>query len=467
MTEFDVVVLGGGSAAEGVWERLHGHTVAVVEADRVGGECPYVACMPSKAMLRSAEVRTLLRAAPALGAIRTSCGPGDGRSAYAAATARRDRISEHRDDRDMAGALERSGVALLRGHGRVAGPGVMTAGDTAIGFRDLVIATGSLSTTPPISGLDTVPTWTSDEALSSDILPASLAILGGGPVGCELAQVFADFGCAVVLLEAGPRLLGGEEPSISDGLRRTLQGDGVEVRLDTTVTEARATDGGAALVLEDGATVEAERVLLATGRRARIEGLGLETLGLHPGDALEVDDRCAVPGVEHLWAAGDVTGVAPFTHTARYQGSIIARNLMGDPARADYRALPRVVYTHPPVASAGITVAAASEQGLDVEVSSADLAETARSITEAADEPAAGCLVLVADRTRRVLVGAGAIGPGADAWIGVAALAIHARVPVEVVAEMIHPFPSFNEAYAAPLRDLATRLAPAREAVAR
>ncbi len=462
MDEYDVVVLGSGSAAEGVWQNLNGRAVAVVEMHRVGGECPFTACMPSKAMLRSAEVRELLREAVAFGAATApGCDPGDGRAAYAAAVARRDRIAERRDDTGMARSLRRAGVALLRGRGRVARPGVVDAGGVEVGYRDLVVATGSEPAVPPLQGLDAVPTWTSDEALSSADLPASVAIRGGGPVGCELAQVVAAFGSRVVLVESAPRVLSREEPLVSQVLLAALRRSGVEVRLETTVAEARvASPGpGALLLLEGGGSIEAERVILAAGRRPRVGGLGLGLLGADVDEGpLRVDERCAVPGVEHLWAAGDVTGVAPFTHTAGYQGSIIARNLMGEPACADYRALPRAVYTHPPLAAAGLTAAGAHEQGIDVETACFDAGQTARALTEGADEPAGGCLVLVADRARRVLVGASAVGPGADSWMGQAALAIHACVPVEVAAGMIQPFPTFGEAFAPPLRELAGRL---------
>lgn len=459
MISYDVVVLGAGAAAEGVWQNLRGRAVAVVESDRVGGECPYVACVPSKAMLRSAHVRTVLRSAAAFGATGVPCDPGDERSAYAAAATRRDRLAENRDDSDMAHSLERAGVDLYRGHGRVVRPGVVDAGGSEIGCRDLVIATGSRPAAPPLPGLDAVPTWTSDEALSADALPASLAIIGGGPVGCELAQIFASFGCGVVLMETATQLLNREEPAIAAVLQAALEHRGVDVRLGASVGEARvASGGGALLLLEGGGSVEADRVIIATGRRPRVEQLGLELLGVSTDGAIEVDERCAVRGAEHLWAAGDVTGVAPFTHTAEYQGSIIARNLMGERACADVRALPRAVYTHPTMAAAGLTVAQARDEGLDVEVACSDVGETARAMVEGADEPERGCLVLVADRASGVLVGASAVGPGADGWIGMAQLAIHARVPVAVAAEMVQPFPTFNESYATPLRELAGRL---------
>jgi pyruvate/2-oxoglutarate dehydrogenase complex dihydrolipoamide dehydrogenase (E3) component len=461
MEEFDVVILGTGSAAEAVWDGLSGRAVAAVEMARVGGECPYVACMPSKAMLRSAQVRALLGRVPGFGAASEHRVEGDARQAYAAAAARRDRIAESRDDTGMAESLRHRGVALLRGRGRVLRPGVVGVGGTEVGYRDLVVATGSEPSPPPVPGLDAVPTWSSDDALSSAELPGSLAILGGGPVGCELAQIYAAFGSRVVLLEAGERLLGREEPEASAAVRATLEAVGVEVRVGAAVGEARVAESGAGalLLLEGGAVVDAERVVAATGRRPRVEGLGLELLGVSSEGPLEVDERCRVVGTEHLWAAGDVTGVAPFTHTADYQGSVVARNLMGEDVRADYRALPRAVYTDPPVAAAGLTVAEAHERGLAVETARFDLSETARALTEGAGEPEGGCLVLVADRRERVLVGATAVGPHADEWLGEALLAIRARVPVEVAAEVVHPFPTFSEAYGPSLRQLARRLA--------
>ena len=460
MIAYDVVILGAGSASEGVWQNLHDRTVAVVEADRVGGACPYVACVPSKAMLRSAHVRSLLRAGDAYGATSAPPDPGDSGPAYAAAVARRDRLAENLDDGAMASNVRSSGVALYRGHGRIVRAGVVEIGTTEIGYRDLVIATGSQPVVPPIPGLDVVPTWTSDRALSARTRPTSVGILGGGPVGCELAQLFAAFGSAVVLLESAPRLLDREEPEISSALLSALQAGGIDVRLSTTVTEARiATGGGAELLLAGGGSARVERVILATGRRPCLDALGLELLGIDADRGLSVDERCAVRASQHVWAAGDVTDVSPFTHTAAYQGSIIAANLLGRRAHADQRALPRAVYTNPAVASVGLTVAQAQDVGLDIEVARADVSQGARAMVEGADDPEPGCLVLVAERHRGVLVGASAVGPHADAWIGMAQLAIHARVPVMVTARMVYPFPTFNEVYARPLRELARRLA--------
>lgn len=448
MERFDVVILGAGSAGENLANRLArgGKRVAVVEAHRVGGECGFVACVPSKAILRSAEVRLLLREAHTLGAVAAPLVPDDGDAAYAAAVRRREVIVAD-DDSFGVRRFRENGIALVRGRGRIARQGVVAVGERELGYRDLVIATGSKPTIPPVPGLDEVPTWTSDQALASPERPASLAIMGGGPVGCELAQAYAAFGTAVTIIQSAPRLLPREEPAIADHLAAALRGNGVELRLGARVVRAGVAPDGAVLTLNDGAPVTAERVLLAIGRDPQVGDLGLEALGIAPGEAgLAVDDYCRVRGQEHAWAGGDVTGIAPYTHTAAYQAEVLATNLLGGRKRADYRAIPRAVYTTPTVAAVGLTAAEARERGHEVIVAGVDLGDTARAETEGA---AGGRLELVADRLRGVLIGAAAIGPHADAWLGEALVAIRAAVPLETLGEVVHAFPTFNEAFGA------------------
>jgi len=461
MAAFDVIVLGAGTAGESIAKNVAraGRTVALIEAGRVGGECPYVACMPSKSLLRSATVRHQTTRSEALGATAAPVALDDPAAAYGRATARRDTVAHNRDDVDAVKSVEREGVTLLRGRGRVVGEGVVEVGGARYGFTDLVIGTGSRPVHPPIEGLDTVPTWTSDEALSADERPGSLIVLGGGPIGCELAQVYARFGVEVTLVESAPRLVAKEEASVSAVLAAVLRDDGIDLRLGAEVTRAEPVAGAARLHLADGTALDADRVLVVTGRTPNVDDLGLEVLGVETdATGLATDASGRVPGQAHVWAAGDVTGAAPYTHAANYHARVITTNLLGGSATMDTRAIPRAIYTDPPVASVGLDAAAAAEQGVEAVTASIDLAETARSGSEG---EARGRLVLTADVARGVLVGAAAVGPGCDEWIGEAVLAIRAAVPLAVLTDLVHPFPTFSEAYEPALRDLARQVATA------
>jgi pyruvate/2-oxoglutarate dehydrogenase complex dihydrolipoamide dehydrogenase (E3) component len=453
---FDVVVLGTGSAGEWVARELAaaGRSVAAVEAGRVGGECQYVACMPSKALLRSAAARTTARRLTDLGAAARAPQLDDDAEAYAAALRHRDEAAGHRDDGPSAAELTEGGVVLLRGRGTVVRPGVVTVDGRELGYTDLVIGTGSTPVRPPVDGLAEVPTWTSDEALSAAERPASLVVMGGGAVGCELAQVYARFGCAVTLVEASDQLAGDEEASIAAVLADVLRADGIDLRLGVQVEKAQPAGDGARLQLSDGAELGADRVLLATGRSPLTDDLGLDVLGIEVGEAgeLRTDGRCRVRGQEHVWAAGDVTGIAPYTHTANYQARVVVDNVLGHERVADYRAIPRAVYTDPAVASVGLTAEQARAEGIDAVTAAMDLRDVARA---GADGARWGRLVLTADRAAGVLVGAAAIGPHADEWLGEAVLAVRARVPMVVLADVVHAFPTFAEGYDVPLRELA------------
>lgn len=265
-----MVVLGAGSAGEWVAEAAGdaGRSVALVEARRVGGECPYVACIPSKAMLRSAQARDEARHLAELGGASVPLKLDGDVPAYRAAAARRDKLSSDRDDTEAARGIERRGVTLVRGTGRISGPGRVEAGGRQLGYHDLVVATGSRPAIPPIEGLATVAAWTSDDALSSPRLPGSLIILGGGAVGCELAQVYTGFGAEVILVEAGSQLVSGEDADIARELAGVLRRDGVDVRLGAGVKAVETAPGGQTRVLMDeGPAIEAQKLILAVPRR--------------------------------------------------------------------------------------------------------------------------------------------------------------------------------------------------------
>jgi pyruvate/2-oxoglutarate dehydrogenase complex dihydrolipoamide dehydrogenase (E3) component len=457
---FEVVVLGAGSAGEYVAGKLAdaGRTVALIEKLRVGGECPFVSCVPSKAMLRSAQARGDAGRLVELGGTSTPVELGPDDAAFRTASARRDELVSGRHDAGHAQEAQRRGVTLIRGTGRVTGPGHLNVDGREIGYRDLVVGTGSEPAVPPISGLDTVSAWTSDRALSEPDRPASVAILGGGPIGCEFAQIYTGFGAAVTVIESAPRLLGAEPPAIGDAMAGVLCDGGAHVRVGAAVKAVEpAPDGATRIVFEDGPPLEAERLILAVGRKPVTADLGLDQLGIEPDEkgALDVDAYCRVRGHQHVWAGGDVTGIAPYTHGADYQALVISDNLLERRRKADYRAIPRVVYTWPPMASVGMTEEQARVAGIEVVTATGDLSGLVRTHTDGAP---GGTLILVADRARGILVGAAALGPAADEWISEAGVAIRAEVPLAVLADVVHPFPTYAQGYEQPLRDLAAQV---------
>lgn len=476
---FDVVVLGGGSAGEELCEALREQSggkgslaIAVVESNLVGGECPYLACMPSKAMLRSASVRRQSLAASRLGS--EQAGPHSPIAAWREAVRRRDVVADQRQDDEHVSALEELGVRLFRGRGRIEAWGelVVESGDGAgqsLGWTELVLATGSHPTMPPVTGLSEVESWTSDIALSTGELPEAVVILGGGAVGCELAEIYAAYLPAgkVILLESAERLVASEEEATTRCLAEHLGKIGVDVRTSCKLEKVERHGKATLLFLEGGEEIETSRLIVAAGRAPNVAGLGLEQLGIEPspkGGAIEVDEQLLAAsepgGKRRVFAVGDVNGIAPFTHVAKYESRIVAQVIGGNEARADRRALPRCVFTDPPLAAVGLTADAARREGVDVAVEEMDLAQTARAEAEGLlsegelSEEATGHLVLVADRARGVLVGASGFGPRADEWLSELGLAIRAEIPLELLAELVHPFPTYSEAFTPAFRRL-------------
>lgn len=468
---FDAVVLGIGSGGEVVAEKLAeaGWSVAAVEAERVGGACPYVSCVPSKAMLLAARQHRADRAG-------AEGDPADHEQAWQDAVRRRDEAAENRDDSGAASSQTDAGVTLVRGRGRVTehrpdGPGGTVTVRTADGERTLtwgralVLATGSEPAPPPIDGLDEVPTWTSAEALSSTERPDRLVVLGGGAVGCELTQVYASFGVRVTLVETQDQLVPGEPGWAAGIMADALRAGGADVRLGVKAEQVEPLDGGGLrLHLSDGATVEADRLLIGTGRRPRTADLGLDVLGLDlsDGDPIPVDGRLRVQTsravLDDVFAVGDVTGIAPYTHTATYHGRLVVAQLQGRGRDADHSAVPRVVYTDPTMFSVGLTGTAAAEREGEVRTTTFDVTQTGRVFIEQTagtlPEDAVAQVELYCTGSG-VVLGACAVGPHADTWASELALAVRAQLTVGLLADHVHAFPTWEEALQPPAQELA------------
>ncbi len=443
----DVAILGAGPGGEHAANALHaaGKRVALVERELIGGECSNWACIPTKTLLRPAELRgESLRAA----------GVHEAALNWPDLDAYRDYMTSAGDDSARVRGYAEMGMLVVKGEGRIAGPGVLEVGERRIEAAQILVSTGSDPVIPPIEGLAEAGFWTNREATALHEIPESVIVLGGGPVGVELAQFLRRFGADVTIVEGSERLLAREEPRVSQLLAETLERDGVDVRTGVRAERVARRDGVRVVGLSDGREVRGEQLVLAVGRRPRGRDIGLETLGVTPTDAgaVPIDEHCRVS--ENVWASGDCTATALFTHVAKYQARIAMADMAGTPRAADYRAIPRVVFTDPELAAVGLTEAAAREQGHDVLTAHLDLPSggVARSYTYEKDPR--GEMGLVLDRGEQVLLGAWAVAPQAGEWIHEAVLAIRARIPYDVLIDTVPQFPSFSEGYLLALQQL-------------
>jgi len=429
-----------------------GISLVVIERELVGGECPYWGCVPSKTLLRSGETLKEAERARILAASRV-----EWEVDFPKISKRVLWMARDLDDTRPAAALQSTGATLVRGQGKLVDRRtVEVGGERYVARKAVVIANGSTASIPPIPGLDTVEYWTNRQATLPRELPISLAVLGGGAIGLELGQAFARFGSKVTVIEAGPRFLGLEEPEAGATLKPHLEADGIElIAGDPCVgIEKGEGDSGVVLKMKSGALVTAERLLVATGRRANFEAWDSAGLPRTERGWLKVDPAtlAATPGV---YGAGDVTGIGGFTHLAYYHGQVVAKRIRGGDARADHVAVPRVTFTDPEVASVGLSEAAAREKGIEVEIASSDPAESARGYIH---DFHGGMLKLVGDRRQGVLVGATVISPRAGEILGELVLAVKVGTPIRSLADVIHPFPAFNRVLGAALAELAAKL---------
>ena len=450
--EFDVVCLGGGVAGEALGDGLRGSglSVAIVERELVGGECPYWGCVPSKTLIRSGEVLAEAGRARTLAASRVEWTVD-----FPKVSKRVRWMARDLDDTNAAKALEATGATLIRGAGKLVDfRTVEVADDHVTARRAVVVANGGTAAIPRIPGLDTVPFWTNRQAVLPGELPASLAVLGGGAIGIELAQAFARLGSRVTVIEAGARILGLEEAEATAALKPHLAEDGIDIVEGDPCVGVEKQEPVVLVHLQSGRIVTADRLLVATGRRPNVEAWSTSGLAQTERGWLKVNPE-TLEARAGVYGAGDVTGLGGFTHLAYYHGQIVARRLRGEDAVADHSAVPRVTFTDPEVASVGWSEQAARERGVDVVAVTVDPAETARGYIHDFRD---GTLKLVADSARGVLIGATLVTPRAGEILGELVLAVKLGTPVKTLADTIHPFPAFNRVLGTAFSELQRKL---------